>query len=116
MKSSSCSTHQQRTARTRSDLHDWLNRRADGICGVFVPQIGDLFGTRTSRPDWQTLQSPLDRLAAFAADANNAPSSRREAGDVVELYQRSSTLHAEYADLAPSVLSPIGMLMLVPAE
>ncbi len=36
--------HQRRTEREASDLQDWLRRRADDICGAFVPQTGDLFG------------------------------------------------------------------------
>jgi hypothetical protein len=33
--------HHQRSAREASDLQDWLRRRADEICGGFMPQTAD---------------------------------------------------------------------------
>ncbi len=107
---------QRLAARADGDLQDWLRRRADGICGAFAPQTGDLFGAAVGGPDWRLLRSPLDRLAAFAADAGNPSASRREAGNVVALYRRRSAEHAVHAGLSAPVLRPIGMLMLVPAE
>ena len=62
--------------------------RADDICGAFVPPTGDLFGAAAHGPDWQSLSAPLDRLAAFTADADNSPARRREANSVIELFQR----------------------------
>jgi hypothetical protein len=95
-------------------LESWLCRRADDICGPFVPQTGDLFGAVNRRPDWQSLSAPLDRLAAFAADADNAPALRREAHTALELFQRRSIENTGHATLFPPELQPIGMLMLTP--
>ncbi len=63
--------HQRRTEREASDLHEWLSRRADDICGAFTPRTGDLFGAIPDGPRWQLLSVPLDRLAAFVADGDN---------------------------------------------
>jgi hypothetical protein len=103
--------HQRRTEREASDMQNWLRRRADDICGTFVPPTGDLFGAVRVGPDWRWLSAPLERLAAFTADADNPPARRREANSAVELFQRRSV---ERAALSPPVLSLIGMLMLVP--
>jgi superfamily II DNA or RNA helicase len=105
---------QQRTEREIGNLHDWLGKRADDICGVFVPQTGDLFGTATSSLDWHSLSAPLDRLAAFTADADIPPARRREVNSVVELFQRRGLEHSARAALSLPVLRRIGMLMLVP--
>jgi hypothetical protein len=107
--------YQKNTGREADDLRDWLARRADDICGAFVPQTSDLFGAATDGPAWQSLSAPLDRLAAFTADANNSPARRREANSAVELFQRRSAEHAARAALPPPVLRLIGMLMLVPS-
>ena len=107
--------HQERTRREVDDLRVWLAKRANDICGAFVPQTGDLFGAVTGGPNWQSLSAPLDRLAAFSADANNSPARRREANSAVELFQRRSTEHAARAALSPPVVRLIGMLMLVPS-
>jgi hypothetical protein len=106
--------HQKRAEREADDLRDWLAKRADDICGAFVPQTGDLFGAATDGPAWQSLSAPLDRLAAFTAVANNSPARRREANSAVELFQRRSMEHVARAALSPPVLRLIGMLMLVP--
>ena len=107
--------HQRRTDREASDLHKWLSRRADDICGAFTPRTGDLFGAVAGGPRWQLLSAPLDRLAAFAADDGNVAARRREAARVVELYQRRRIEHSARAVLSSPVLHSIGMLMLVPS-
>ena len=56
----------------------------------------------------------LDRLAGFAADVNNLPNRRREAGSVVELFQQRGKEHAARSVMQPPALRPIGLLMLVP--
>jgi hypothetical protein len=104
--------HQRKAERESGDLQDWLRRRADDICGAFVPQTGDLFGQTKVGPDWGLLSAPLERLAAFTADADISQARRREANSAVELFQRRNV---ERAALLPPVLSLIGMLMLVPS-
>ena len=106
---------QQRTEREAIELQNRLRRRADDICGTFVPPTGDLFGTTAACPSWRLLFDPLDRLAAFTADADNPPIRRREANTAVELFQRRGAEQAARSALSPPVLHLIGMLMLVPS-
>jgi superfamily II DNA or RNA helicase len=105
---------QRRIQREAGDLHDWLRRRADEICGVSVPRTADLFGAAPDGPDWRSLSAPLDRLAAFTADADNSPARRREANSAIELFQRRGAERTARAALLPPALHLIGMLMLVP--
>jgi hypothetical protein len=78
--------------------------------------MDDLFGSAPAVPVWQASERPLDRLAAYAADGKNPTGRRREAGVVVELYQRREKDRAERADLSAPSLRPIGLLMLVPPD
>jgi superfamily II DNA or RNA helicase len=97
-----------------ADLRRWLGLRADDICGVAVARMGDLFGLEAVVPDWKSLRDPLDRLAAFAADADNPTARRREANSVVALFRRRVDEQIGRMALSPSRLRPIGMLLLVP--
>jgi hypothetical protein len=76
--------------------------------------MGDLFGLEAVVPDWKSLRDPLDRLAAFAADADNPTARRREANSVVALFRRRVDEQIGRMALSPSRLRPIGMLLLVP--
>ena len=104
----------QRQRCDRARLERWLALRAGDICGAHVAATHDLFGAITGLPAWKTHPAPLDRLAAFAADPDNAPPKRREANSMLALFRRRCDEIA--ADLAPSapVLHPLGMLLLVP--
>jgi superfamily II DNA or RNA helicase len=95
-------------------LQRWLRLRADDICGVHMPRTADLFGLAPTLPDWKSLPAPLDRLGAFAADANNPPARRREANSAVALFQRRAVEREGRTRLLPPRLRPIGMLLLVP--
>ena len=106
--------HQERAEREAIDLREWLRRRADDICGAFVPQTGDLFGAAAAGPAWRLLPTPLDRLAAFIADADNPPARRREASSAVELFQRRMAEQAARTAVSSPVLHLTGKLMLVP--
>jgi superfamily II DNA or RNA helicase len=108
-----------RTQRDRADqevvdLQRWLRLRADDICGSYMPRTADLFGLAPTLPDWKSLPVPLDRLAAFAADADNPPARRREANSAVALFQRRAMEREGGTALLPPRLRPIGMLLLVP--
>jgi hypothetical protein len=61
--------HQEKAERGAGDLRNWLRRRADDICGAFVPQTGDLFGATNVGAGWRLLSAPIERLAAFTGDA-----------------------------------------------
>jgi hypothetical protein len=107
-------SHQEQLERDVNHLRSWLRQRSDDICGEFLPRTDDLFGEASKDPDWQLLSEPLDRLAAFVADADNLPTRRREANSAVELYQRRIAECAARASLSQPALHQIGMLMLVP--
>jgi hypothetical protein len=103
-----------RVDRAVRDLQHWLHRRADSICGAHAQRMDDLFGADPSEPAWRSLSSPLSRLAAYAADSFNSPTSRREADQTVAQFQRREKELATLAALSVPQLRPIGMLMLVP--
>jgi hypothetical protein len=107
-------TLHQRNDQEAGQLQIWLRTRADEICGPYHPRAGDLFGATASGPDWQLLQEPLDRVAAFAADGNNTPQRRRDAANTVALFQHRIGDLAARKTLLPPAITPIGMLMLVP--
>lgn len=98
----------------RRALGQWLRLRADQICGVSLPLINDLFGVEPSSPVWRSSNSPLERLASYAADGSNPITRRREANSAVELFRNRSNERDGCMRLSPPVLRPIGMLMLVP--
>jgi hypothetical protein len=106
--------HKPLIDRENADLQDWLQSRCKDICGAYVPRTGDLFGTDPPGPNWQILAAPLDRLAGFAADANNLPNRRRDAASVVALFQRRGKEHTARSAMQPPALRPLGLLMLVP--
>ncbi|HUB16254.1 MAG TPA: helicase-related protein [Acetobacteraceae bacterium] len=101
-------------ARDRIDLERWLKLRADEICGVFVPRTADLFAEPPDRPAWKSVSAPLDRLAAFASEAANAPAARREANSVLTLFRNRSEEAASDGTPSPPSLRLFGMLLLVP--
>ena len=76
--------------------------------------MADLFGGGRLFPGWKTLSAPLDRLAAFAADADNPAARRREANSVAALFQRRAEERVRGTIVAPPRLRPIGMLLLLP--
>jgi superfamily II DNA or RNA helicase len=108
--------HRQRAESEARHLEDWLRRRTDDFCGRSVPQIGDLFGAVADGPAWQLRSDPLERLAAFAVDADNPPARRREADSVVAVFQRRGADRAARTALSPPLMHLIGMLMLVPSR
>ncbi len=89
----------------------WLCRRANTLCGARQPAAADLFGNRPTAPIWRLAASPLERLAAFAADPSNAAPDRREAESVLGIDRRRQR---ERPILSDPVLHRVGLLMLVP--
>ncbi|HEY3849028.1 MAG TPA: helicase-related protein, partial [Acetobacteraceae bacterium] len=107
-------TQRHRTEREVADLQRWLRLRADDICGEHVPDTADLFGLAPALPGWKSLLEPLDRLAAFAADADYPPARRREANSAVAFFQRRGEERESRSALSQPLLRPVGMLLLVP--
>jgi hypothetical protein len=108
--------HDERIAREESDLAAWLRTRANELCGAADPLMADLFGCAPSSPAWRDDLPPLERLAAYAADADVPPARRREANSTVTLSQRRGEERARRAALSAPSLHPIGLLMLVPDD
>jgi hypothetical protein len=109
-------TRRAAAERAKSDLEQWLKLRADGICGAWHPRTSDLFGQEPDAPAWKLLPAPLDRLAAYAAGADNPPASRREANSAVSMFRSRIEDQTRHLAPGPPRLRTIGMLMLVPEE
>ena len=98
----------------KTELDRWLSIRANDLCGCYLPPTGDLFGPVSSGPIWQSLETPFERLAAFAADAGNTATGRREANGAIELFAKRTRANSDRAAMLAPIMRPIGMLMLVP--
>ena len=107
-------TQRDGAEREAAELQHWLRLRANDLCGAHVPHMADLFGAGPTVPGWKSSSAPLDRLAAFAADADNPAARRREANSVVALFQRRVEERESRTVSSPPRLRPVGMLMLVP--
>jgi len=108
--------HQERSAREAADLERWLLRRTEEICGPSRPATLDLFDADRNADDWRTLTEPLDRLAAFAADAGNPPPRRQAANETFRQFHHRAADRADRSILLPPTVRPLGMLMLIPAR
>ena len=96
----------------RAGLATWLADRAAALCGEVERQAA-LFAEPTAR-----VAAPLDdegRLAAFAQDREQSARKREEARQVVRLYQDRLRDIERRAKLEPPSITPLGLLMLVPA-
>ncbi|HET8997368.1 MAG TPA: hypothetical protein VFN42_11945, partial [Acetobacteraceae bacterium] len=108
-------THRRRMQAATDALQAWLRLRTKEICGAAERCEADLFGAAPSGPAWRTPLPALERLAAFARDAENPPGRRREANSVVALFSAREAEVAEQTALSAPVLRPLGLLMLVAA-
>jgi superfamily II DNA or RNA helicase len=100
--------------RDTQNLERWLKLRADDICGVWQSRTADLFGAAPDGPVWKLLSQPLDRLAAYAAGADNPPPKRREANSAVSVFRDRIKEQTHRLALSVPRLRTIGMLMLMP--
>jgi len=108
--------HQGRLAADSADLEAWLRGRASDICGQRTAAQPSLFETPSerTRPRWETLLLPADRLAAFATDGAEPLRQRREAEGVLALYDRRRKELDRRTQLGAPRISLVGMLMLIP--
>lgn len=107
-------THDAMLARETRTLTGWLEGAATRLAGPWNPPMPDLFGFVPEAPDWKTLPTALERLTAFAADAATPVEARRDAAaTLASFHDRSEALAARALADTP-VLTPIGLLMLVP--
>jgi superfamily II DNA or RNA helicase len=96
------------------DLDRWLRARTLDLCGTIDAQA-DLFGGQGSaRPRWKTLTDPIERLAAYASDGTNPPTSRHEADGVIRLYKSRRADLDRRGALRVLPAETLGLLMLVP--
>jgi len=109
-------THHTHCERHRATLDRWLTLRTNDICGAHVAATPDLFGAVPDLPAWKTLTASPNRLAAFAADADNAPAQRREANSALVLFLRRCDEIAADLVLSELALHHLGMLLLVPKD
>ncbi|UCC30171.1 MAG: DEAD/DEAH box helicase, partial [Phycisphaerales bacterium] len=95
----------------RKDQHRWLEQRCEEITGQDVAPVqqllfdeaDDALGRRV--PDWDTLEDPVERLAAFASDSTQHPAKRSEADGVLRIHeQRIKELEARLALSDPEVV------------
>lgn len=106
--------HRSLLENEQRELDSWLRARTETLCGKVVSVQTDLFGGTPKLPSWQMLSEPAERLAAFATDGANPPSTRREADGVLRLFQkRAKELEARTEARVLEPL-PLGLLMLVP--
>lgn len=105
--------HQKRIQEERRELSAWLTTRSETICGEAAGIQADLFNGAVETPRWKTITDPLARLAGFATDSTNPPTSRREADGVVRLYKKRWDYLAERdnAQILPPI--PLGLLMML---
>jgi ERCC4-related helicase len=106
--------HAAEIARERDEIDRWLSDRADTLCGRPVAQQASLFEAAPQQPRWQTLASPVERLAAFHTDASMPLARRREAEGVLTLRQGRNCDLQRRAELQTPEPALLGMLMLVP--
>lgn len=113
--------HGRSIASEREELTRWLRLRAEELCGRVELQTGDLFGSGApeARPDpsaWRALEGPRERLAGFAKDPTQPLARRREAEGVLRLHDGRVQDLARRGRLAPPAVTPLGLLLLVPAK
>lgn len=104
--------HHADLQKERDSLAGWLRTRTLEICGPVEKQI-DLFAQATASR-WKTATNETERLAAFAADAQNPARARTEAHTVLELHTRRLDELRRRERLEPPVVTPLGLLLLVP--
>lgn len=95
----------------QENLHHWLASRADEICGAAATAQSELFEGATT-PRWQSLRSPVERLAAFATDEAVARARRAEADGVLRLHKDHAQRLNRRSNLQVAKPSLLGMLML----
>jgi superfamily II DNA or RNA helicase len=97
-----------RIARAQVALRAWLERRADELCGAFVPFTGDLFAVATAGGVGRDAEQ---RLAAVVADPAVTAAKRREAAEVLDRYRG---VMGGWSPLPPPSVRVLGLLMLAP--
>ena len=91
----------------------WLRLRSDHLCGDLEAAVNDLFGAPPPGPAWRYLTDPRARLVSFATDPAVPAARRREANDLLALYQE---LTPDDQERSPVLCRPVGMLILVPED
>ncbi len=110
-------------SKDRSNQKDWLRNRADEITGSVTEKkiIQRGLFDKAKEPvgparieGWQSIEDPLERLAAFHADSSQKPSARAEAENVIRIYNQRIAHLKSLEQLSDPEIVPLGILMLVP--
>jgi hypothetical protein len=96
------------------ELATWLEQRTEAICGPVEQAHPGLFAAAPVLPAWKTLRAADQRLAAFATEGANSAAPRREAETALKLYRDRVRDLQRRRPLDGEVISPLGLLMLVP--
>jgi ERCC4-related helicase len=108
--------HRAMLADEQRQLDDWLRQRERLLCGA--PEAGpvrDLFGAAKDIPAWRTMEGGRERLLAFADDRDQPIAQRSEARAILDLLRDRCQDIDRRASLDEPAVTPLGMLMLVPA-
>lgn len=105
----------------RQRQENWLRERVNVLTS---PRLGvrpvqhDFFEAHSSSdepgPQWETIEDPVARLAAFGADREQTPAARAEAETVLRLHKRRMADLEALADIREPEIRPLGVLMLLP--
>ncbi|WP_045119914.1 helicase-related protein [Haliangium ochraceum] len=100
-------------------LDEWLRQRSRDLSGA--PDAGpvrDLFDASEpeAAPAWRTMDDGRERLSAFHGDRANPLPRRAEAESLLRLYEARRADLERRAALDKPAVSPLGMLLLVPAR
>jgi hypothetical protein len=100
----------------RRDVLLRLRARAEQISGKVVRRQLGLFDAAAGATgaDWQAVEDPMERLAAFAKDLGQPTPKRNEASAVVGIFQDRLRRIDQRATLDAPRISPLGLLLLIP--
>jgi superfamily II DNA or RNA helicase len=102
--------HQRLLDEEQRRLDDWLEGRADEICGPVKDEGPTLFdATSPAEP-----RTPFERLQQFFSRQQAGSKARAEAESVLRFYERRRGQLQERGELRAPEVVPLGMLMLVP--
>lgn len=104
---------------------EWLKQRAAELTGTQVGPVTiqkEFFeddsgnAPSTVAPQWQSIEDPVQRLAAFHMDRSQTPALRAEADGVLRIFQQRQKVFDSLLDIRPPEVIPLGILMLMPEE
>lgn len=106
----------------RRSVEEWLLTRSEEVTGNSrkpAPIQTELFdhaapASTANASEWERLQNPAERLAAFHSDRNQPTAARIEAEGILRIYQKRMKQMDALSDLRAPEIIPLGVLMLIP--